>query len=509
MPIHEPKNIILYGPPGTGKTHETSRRAVELCGEQVPETWEGVRSVYSRLVDQGRIEFVTFHQSMSYEDFVEGRQPTTDSSESGGFRLEVIPGIFQRFVQRACENSYEISSTGENILIENKKIFKMSTGSVANGNDDYFFEDAVENGCVRLNVIDMDVTDNKYSEYLNIRSDVEKFTKKPGKGGVKAGLLYSFRNAVNKGDIVVIVKGNTKFRAVGEFTGEYEYRPREETGYAHYRSVKWRFIKGSGLPASNIYDKNFSRQAFYPLHRKNLKIPALQNLISSDQSHRKKDYVLIIDEINRANISKVLGELITLLEADKRIGAANELMVKLPYSGENFGVPANLHIIGTMNTADRSIALIDTALRRRFTFEEMMPKPDTLSDCSGDCEINLPRLLTTLNERIEYLYDREHQIGHAYFISCRSREDVDKVMREKVIPLLAEYFFEDWNKVAAILGDLESGEGPTIGGFMNRVPLDAPKGVDEDDATSRVRWQVRSIEDGFSYDKLLLEEGRL
>lgn len=156
-----------------------------------------------------------------------------------------------------------------------------------------------------------------------------------------------------------------------------------------------------------------------------------------------------------------------------------------------------------MNTADRSIALLDTALRRRFTFREMMPEPDVLEDAAALTGIDLPRLLTSLNVRIEYLYDRDHQIGHAYFTGCETREDVDDVMRHKVIPLLAEYFFEDWAKIAAVLGDLESHEGPINGGFLNRSVLKPPPGLDNGEALPRFRWDVRGVEDGFEYSRLL------
>ena len=184
--------------------------------------------------------------------------------------------------------------------------------------------------------------------------------------------------------------------------------------------------------------------------------PGIFKQICDDaKAHTEQNYVLIIDEINRGNISKIFGELITLIEPSKRQGGADELVVILPYTQEQFSVPGNLYIIGTMNTADRSLALMDTALRRRFDFVEMPPQPELLKDIEID-EINICTMLTTMNQRIEVLYDREHTLGHAFFMSLNNASsigDLAEIFQHKIIPLLQEYFFEDWEKIRIVLGD--------------------------------------------------------
>jgi len=466
---------------------------------------------YRRLVKEKRIEFVTFHQSMSYEDFVEGRQPMTGSGDqseetaSVGFRLETVHGIFRRIAKRA-ENNRILHSDSNLITAAERQVFQMSIGKVDDKRDARFFKEAISKGYALFDCENIDFSEKRYAEELEIRETYEKLGTKPGSIDYKVLHTRYFRNDLKVGDIIVVSKGNALFRAVGIVTGDYEYYSHPEGRFNHRRAVSWLWEDNDGVPAGEIFQSNFTRHTIYPLEKKRLNIVALDNYIKrgqSGESPKSKSFVLIIDEINRANISKVFGELITLLEPDKRLGQPNALRVHLPYSGEKFGVPPNLHIIGTMNTADRSIALLDTALRRRFTFREIMPDPSLLTDVARKCGIDLPRMLETINKRIEYLYDREHQIGHAYFLGCASRIDVDEVMRNRVIPLLAEYFFDDWAKIAAVLGDLEAHDGTISGGFLNRLILDVPPGFEDGDGPRRFRWQVRSETEGFNYDRLV------
>jgi predicted Mrr-cat superfamily restriction endonuclease len=315
------------------------------------------------------------------------------------------------------------------------------------------------------------------------------------------------------GDVVLLQEGRSFTRAVGTVAGGYRYVPSDPDGYQHRVPVSWRKIFSTPVSTERFHANDPRSGEPILRYGEGVRVDAIVAAMDPRASHglavgtsssdlatgseapsnsnafetgsagsvRIDQFVLVIDEINRANISKVFGELITLIERDKRLGMDEAITVTLPYSNEKFGVPANLHILGTMNTADRSIALLDTALRRRFTFEEMMPDPSLLRDVSG---IDLQGLLKAINERIEYFLDRERQIGHAFFIECQTKADVDAVMAHKVIPLLCEYFFEDFSRVAAVLGQAD-GKAP---GFLESRELRSPFGGGA--AEGRRSWRI-------------------
>ncbi|PKP64262.1 MAG: AAA family ATPase [Alphaproteobacteria bacterium HGW-Alphaproteobacteria-7] len=481
-----PTNLILYGPPGTGKTYRTALEAVRLCDgiASYPETKDGRAALmarYNELVADKRIAFVTFHQSYGYEDFVEGLRPVpigNSDGESVGFHLQPQPGIFRLIAERAETGGLAVGS--EPLNIADRAVYKMSLGEVADSASDFVFTESLQNNYALFGFRDIDWTDPRFSDREEIFSEVKKefpdVDVTPNKGMVQSPDV--FRNQLEIGDILIVAKGNHRFRAIGIVEGEYEYAPRPDGRYCHRRKVRWLWHDKDGLDVSELYPPKFIQKTLYRLKDAELNRPLIARLVSETVGDGAEGeplpHVLIIDEINRANVSKVFGELITLLEPDKRAGMDNALSVTLPYSKRQFSVPANLHIIGTMNTADRSIALLDTALRRRFNFREMAPEPELLPVIE---DIDLKAVLTTINQRIEYLIDREHRIGHAFFIGCETAEQVHDAMRDKVIPLLQEYFFEDWSRIHAVLGN----------GFIREDKLDPPPGIEGDRVSS---WSV-------------------
>lgn len=504
VPRHKqsPTNLILYGPPGTGKTYRTAYEAVFLCDGTVAfdESREGRQALldrYRELEAEKRIAFVTFHQNYDYESFVEGLRPETGDGESNsaGFHLEARPGIFREICALADQaRTRPVPAAGAaGFDFSGRRFWKMGQGAI--GSEDEVYDAALANRYIALGWGgSIDWSAERFSTFDAIKAEwLDKNPDDPTPSNWTQ--TWPFRAEMKIGDIVIVPYGNTAFRAVAEVTGDYRYVPEAEGFYAHRRNVRWLLTLEEPLPLDTIVDGNFTMRTLYPIATKRVNLPALARLIAGDEdaapaeavAGEPEQFVLIIDEINRANISKVFGELITLIEPDKRLGMANALSLTLPYSKKrDFGVPANLHIVGTMNTADRSIALLDTALRRRFTFREMAPRIDLLGTVDG---IDLRAVLSSINDRIEYLIDREHRIGHAFFMGCENREAIDLVMRDKVIPLLQEYFFEDWGRIRAVLGD----------GFIGSRKIAPPPGFEGDDRDS---WFVRKPFSADAFERL-------
>lgn len=322
-------------------------------------------------------------------------------------------------------------------------------------------EEDIYRYCIGEDVISLGYGRNiDYSDCNNRKQIEDKFVKKyPDGSKFNVYAINRFKNEINNGDIVIISRGTKEFIAIGKVTGEYFYDEDTEIKYNHFRKVEWLY-RDIEEPVNYILkDKIFSQQTIYSLKKTDLKIDMIRNLIGSESSNEKDNYVLIIDEINRGNISKIFGELITLIEPDKRQNQDEELSTILPYSKDSFSIPDNLYIIGTMNTADRSIALIDTALRRRFVFKEIMPDSELLGAININ-NIDVKKMFETINQRIEYLYDRDHMIGHSYFLKLKNGKSEDEkyerlcdIFANNIIPLLQEYFYDNWEKIQIVLGD--------------------------------------------------------
>ncbi|EJI5383076.1 AAA family ATPase [Campylobacter jejuni] len=412
-------NQILYGPPGTGKTYHTIDKALEILGENL-ESRDEKKAKFDEYVKNGQIVFTTFHQSYGYEEFVEGIKPSLNSDENSQINYKVKDGIFKELCKKALENRDDIESF--NFYIND---LKEKTKEDANNPEKYF-----------------QLPNTKYSIQY--------------RGGKTFRIKFDDMSKNHK-DYPVSIDNIEKL---------YKTSNIDEIYNSAYVKAILNYLKSQGLKDYKEKDEKIN-------------LP----------------YIIIIDEINRGNVSKIFGELITLIEPSKRLGNEEALELTLPYSGEKFGVPKNVYIIGTMNTADRSITSLDTALRRRFEFVEMMPDPDLLKnvfickdvenpnedeDYLGDdaktegyAEI-LQNILISINKRIEFLLDREKTIGHAFFMSeavkfnknnwikpdeyeedwyVLSISKLKKVFQNKIIPLLQEYFYNDYALINEVLND--------------------------------------------------------
>jgi len=409
------KNIILYGSPGVGKTHNTNKliRLIEN-GKSDKEIFETIKSNESSdSVDisdiKDRVKFVTFHQSFGYEDFIEGFRPNDEGD------IELIDGIFKEITNQAKEKNISIHLGNElqeklGLIKDKPTIWKISLGERGEIKEKCF-----ENNYIRIGW-------DKYGN-LDNRTDIPQRE------------LKDFYN-LEIGDIIFVFKNQWEIDGIGIVTEGYKFIDKYDI-YKHQRGIEW-IIKNKTINIAK-YNKNIrmTLSTLYRLSRisKNDVLEIIQeNTDNRERIHNKRqNYYLIIDEINRANISKVFGELITLIEEDKR----DKLEVTLPYSKESFSIPSNLYIIGTMNSTDKSIALIDIALRRRFTFLKMEPNAD-LIDYQPAKEI-----FEKLNKQIKQDLGEDYQIGHSYFMQIADEDDLDFVLEYKIKPLLEEYFYGD------------------------------------------------------------------
>lgn len=527
-------NTILFGPPGTGKTYETISKAVQIIEDleenelkiEYPHRQE-LRDKYQEYLSQERIRFVTFHQSFSYEDFIEGIKPVLikddeDSELNRDIKYRIEDGVFKEIASKAIAARTKVVSGSRYFIdkknFENVQYYKMSLGNTAIEEESINYEYCIENSLIGLGYgYDIDFSgvqneDDIIQKYENNRYTIEK------NNDYRVTAIKIFLLWLKKGDIVFISNGNKKLRAVGKVKSDrYIYKKDSSINYSQFREVEW-LLKDVDIPIESFYYKKFSQQTIYKMF--SAKVDTSLFTKSDIQEKGTDKYVLIIDEINRGNIASIFGELITLIEKDKRLGASEGLRITLPYSKESFEVPDNLYLIGTMNTADRSVEALDTALRRRFDFVEVQPNYDLINPSSliislwqqyekvrnwfkepfyskairlyeflgfkdpefkesakywdeivdnywdidrgrliSENEFNGFRpdlMLVKINQRIERLLDSDHCIGHAYFMSLSDCEDplleLRYIFKNKIIPLLKEYFYGDLAKIGLILG---------------------------------------------------------
>jgi 5-methylcytosine-specific restriction protein B len=432
-PMTEPLNVILYGPPGTGKTYavveEALRRLDPAFLAQRPSR-EAMQGRFRALQAEERVVFTTFHQNFSYEDFVEGIKPVT--TPEGTVTYELQDGVFKTLALRAASPVMAGQVPDLNLT---DTVWKFSLDGSSGAS-------AIRTHCLAHGEARVG-----YPELGRLDTAVDL-----------KGAPRQFVEGLMEGDLVLVPGPHTTVQAVGVVTGEYHYDDAPPAGVAwrNVRPVRW-LAQDLQVPFRDVLGVKFTLTTLYRLK------PSVSQILTHLATHgvhlaqtprTPPAHVMVIDEINRGNIAKIFGELITLLEPGKRAGEAEETTVRLPSSKEPFSVPANLFVIGTMNTADRSLARLDTALRRRFEFRELPPRPELLAQTSDG--IHLPKLLYTLNRRVALLLGRDFMLGHAYFLELDADstvEDVAHVFRTRVLPLLEEYFFEDWGRISLALND--------------------------------------------------------
>ena len=437
------KNIVLHGAPGTGKTYDIPELAVRLCDPSFMSkgrSREEIVKRYNQLKDDERLTFTTFHQSLDYEDWIEGLRPVVN--ETSQVTYEIEDGVFKRLCEAAERSKLEGNQYGISSKSDVWKVSLKRTG------DNDVRKDCMENDYIRIG----------WDEYGDDVSDETDGSIRNDKGKL---ILDAYINKMKVGDIVMSCYSSKEIDAIGVITDDYRY-DESLPAYKRIRPVHW-LIKGK---RENIVERNGGKEmvesTVYRL--RSISLGDVEAILEKygvfiEQEKDDKPYVMVIDELNRGNVSKVFGELITLLEADKRKGSKNEESVKLPYSKKSFHVPDNVYLIATMNTADRSLGSLDYAIRRRFAF--IAERPIGLEDDRFNAELfekvsrlfvknfdaykasgwdATMRLLPADTLSDEYKPE-DVWIGHSYFL-MQDEEGVDN-SRERIlyelIPLLEEY----------------------------------------------------------------------
>lgn len=452
-PKKTPCNLILYGPPGTGKTFSVAaiawlvNQGRECTAESLhnlqPEEIATARSWYREQLQDpnGQISFTTFHQSFGYEEFVEGIRPTLseDDDSPSTVTYTVEDGLFKTF----CERARTPITLADYEINDHPTVWKVSLNGTG---PNQIRTECLENGHIRIGW-------DSYGPVITEECDFEAYGGK--------NVLDAFYNKMRVGDIVLSCYSATSVDAVGVITGNPEWIKSHDT-FKRQREVRW-IAKGEPLEIVNRFNiPNMTLSTTYRLKIGGDKALQIAQLIDGKHvlaPQNSKPFFFVIDEINRGNISRIFGELITLIEETKREGSGDDGQSSiLPYSRTKFTVPSNVYIIGTMNTADRSLTQIDTALRRRFDFWEVGPNPALLGEVPNE-NIDLSKMLRAMNARISVLYDRDHLIGHSYLMNIDSFDELKSRFSNKIIPLLQEYFYDDYSKICRVLNDNRENEG--------------------------------------------------
>ena len=433
------KNVILQGAPGTGKTYRIPELVVRLCEPEFDAnnaTRKELMSVYDRLKEEKRVMFTTFHQSMDYEDWLEGLRPVLENDQ---VRYKIEPGIFKRL----CTEAERPLSAKKDVNISDEAIvWKVSLSGTG---DNPVRRDCMKNGYIRIGW-------DGYGENITDETD---WSIHNGEGKT---ILNAFINTMKVGDIVMSCYSSRTIDAIGIVTGEYEWHDNFEH-YKRVRRVKW-LVKGINEDIVKLNDdKTMTLGTVYRLNA--ITLDKVKSLLDKHEASKtlidnNKPYVIVIDEFNRGNVSKIFGELITLLEPDKRKGMRDAESVLLPYSKKEFYIPSNVFLVATMNTADRSLDTIDYAIRRRFAF--ITVKPQEIDDDNFNSELfrEVSSLfISNYDEYAESGFDdtikllpaetlsEEYRpedvwIGHSYFIMDGEYALQDRLLFE-IIPLLEEY----------------------------------------------------------------------